>query len=213
MIDRLDRLHAWTIARPELRFLALATRALLAVAFLPSGWVKIAGERFTGLPQSDPVGFFFAGFFSAHGYYRFVGVAQWTAAALLLIPRTAWCGAALYLPIIANVFAITVAIGSPFGFTRLITGLMLVANLYLLWFDWDRWPLLLRTEAKPRVFEGAATAGMFFSCVLGLHGVTQAHLARLQHRPLVWPTIEVAFAAVTVLVIFVHHRRPASIRR
>jgi hypothetical protein len=25
--------------------------------------------------SSDPVGYFFAGFFSAHGYYRFAGVA------------------------------------------------------------------------------------------------------------------------------------------
>ena len=48
--------------------------------------------------------------FSVHGFYRFVGVAQWLAAGLLLVPRTATLGAFLYLPIITNIFVITVGI-------------------------------------------------------------------------------------------------------
>src|SRR5436190_20172024 len=114
------RLHARAV-EPALRVFTAVTRVLLAVAFVPSGLVKILGEPFTTLPTSDPVGFFFAGFFSAHGYYRFIGVMQWTAAALLIIPLTATLGAALYLPIIVNIFAITVAIGPSFGGTRFIT--------------------------------------------------------------------------------------------
>ena len=77
--------------------------------------MKILGQPFTALPSTDPVGYFFAGFFSAHGYFR--GVAQWVAAGLLLIPRTATPGALLYLPIIVNIFVITMAIGPALALT------------------------------------------------------------------------------------------------
>src|SRR5580765_6145186 len=122
-MDAITRVHAWATAQPSLRLFTVMVRVLLALAFVPSGLVKILGQPFTTLPVSDPVGYFFAGFFSAHGYYRFVGVAQWTAAALLLIPRTATLGALVYLPIITNIFAITVAIGPAFYGTRVVTGL------------------------------------------------------------------------------------------
>lgn len=58
------------------------------------------------------------------------------AAILLVIPRTATIGALLYFPIILNIFVITVSmhfIGTPF-----ITGLMLLANLFLLVWDIDK---------------------------------------------------------------------------
>ena len=139
----IDRLHIWATAQPVLRVFTVIVRVLLALAFVPSGLVKIIGEPFTTLPVSDPVGYFFAGFFSAQGYYRFVGVAQWVAGGLLLIPRTATLGALLYLPIIVNIFAITVAIGPAFSGTRVVTGAMMTANVYLLCWDWDRWKHVL----------------------------------------------------------------------
>lgn len=80
----LDAAHGWALRHPLFRVATIGVRVLLALAFVPSGLVKILGQPFTSLPTSDPVGYFFAGFFSAHDYYRFVGVAQWTAAALLL---------------------------------------------------------------------------------------------------------------------------------
>jgi hypothetical protein len=72
----IDRLHAWALSQPALRVLTILTRVLLALAFVPSGLVKILGRPFTTLPVTDPVGFFFAGFFSAPAVYRFVGVAH-----------------------------------------------------------------------------------------------------------------------------------------
>ena len=65
----IDRLHTWATAQPVLRVFTVTVRVLLALAFVPSGLVKIMGEPFTTLPMSDPVGYFFAGFFSARGYY------------------------------------------------------------------------------------------------------------------------------------------------
>jgi hypothetical protein len=44
-------------------------------------------------------------------------------------------GAVIYFPIILNIFVITVAYN--FGLTRVITGLILLANIYLLCWDFE----------------------------------------------------------------------------
>jgi hypothetical protein len=207
-----DRLHAWATAQPVLRVFTVTVR-VLALAFVPSGLVKIIGEPFTTLPVSDPVGYFFAGFFSAHGYYRFVGVAQWVAAALLLIPRTATVGALLYLPIVVNIFAITVAIGPAFSGTRVVTGAMVTANIYLLCWDWDRWKHVLppATLAKARHGDLITALGMTIAAGVGVLGVTGAHLARLRHESFARPVAMVAVGALlgltTVLATYRRARR------
>lgn len=182
----LDRRHAWAVRQPALHLLALLSRVLLALAFLPSGLVKIRGEPFTMLPVTDPVGYFFAGFFSAPGYYGFVGVMQWLAGALLLIPRTATLGALAYLPIALNIFVITVAVH--FGGTGVVTGGMVLANVWLLFWDWDRMrgvvggAVAWRDAADVRARHGEAltTIGMFIGATVGFFGVTAAHLGRLR---------------------------------
>jgi uncharacterized membrane protein len=73
-------------------------------------------------------------------YYKFIGLGQLTAALLLLIPRTALLGAILYLPIILNICALTYA--TRFEGTRIAT-LMLLADLYLLWWDYPRLKYIL----------------------------------------------------------------------
>lgn len=176
------------------------TRVLLALAFVPSGLVKIMDAPFTTLPTTTAVGFFFAGFFSAHGYYRFVGIAQWTAAALLLVPQTATLGAVLYLPIIVNIFAITVAVD--FANTRFITGLMVIADLYLLCWDYDRWKSLLpgigasSSEIRARHVGLLTTLGLMLAAGLGLFGVTGAHMARLRHGSYTVPLLAVGVATI-----------------
>lgn len=197
-MNTIDRLHGWATERPTLRVFTLIVRVLLALAFVPSGLVKIMGEPFTTLPVSDPVGYFFAGFFSAHGYYRFIGVAQWTAGSLLLFPRTALLGAFVYLPIIANIFAITVAIGPSFGGTRVVTGTMLLANSYLLCWDWDRWKNILPVAASADERHGdfITVLGIMAAAGLGFNGVTRAHLARLHHASYAGPLTMVAIGAL-----------------
>src|SRR5688572_8622191 len=182
-MEAMHRFHAWMTAQPSLRIATIGLRVLLAVAFVPSGLVKIQGQPFTTLPETDPVGHFFAGFFSAYGYYRFIGVAQWVAAALLLVPRTATLGAALYLPIIVNIFAITLAIGPAFAFTRVITGGMLLCNLYLLLWDWDRWCSILPSHASTRHGDVPTAIGFLLAGLLGLSGITGVHMARLRDEP------------------------------
>ena len=186
-MEAMNRFHAWLTTRPLLRVFTIGVRVTLAAAFVPSGLVKILGQPFTTLPESDPVGHFFAGFFSAHGYYRFIGIAQWLAASLLLIPRTASLGAFLYLPIILNIFAITMAIGPAFASTRAITGAMLLANLYLLVWDWDRWHSILPAHASTRHGDVVTVFGLLIAGLLALQGVTGVHLARLRDQPFAAP--------------------------
>ncbi|MDX1981034.1 MAG: hypothetical protein SFV51_12255 [Bryobacteraceae bacterium] len=95
----------------------------------------MSGERFTGLPSNNPLGHYFDALFLTDYYYTFIGAGQLVAALLLLIPRTALLGAIFYFPIILNIFVLTHA--TRFNGTRIVT-LMLLANLFLLAWDYDR---------------------------------------------------------------------------
>jgi uncharacterized membrane protein YphA (DoxX/SURF4 family) len=209
MPDRVDRLHAGMLRQRPLVVLAAVTRVLLALAFLPSGLVKLMGQRFTTLPATTPVGHFFDGFFAAPEFYRFVGAAQLTAAVLLLFPQTAALGAALYLPIVLNIFVITVAV--EFRGTQAVTGLMLLANLLLLAWDYDRWKSLLPRDPGPRHLGAATTLGLLFAAGAGFLGVTRLHLARLRHAPLTpWALVVSAAAALALLIVWRSLRRPPA---
>jgi hypothetical protein len=141
MATPISRLHARIRASSTLIVFTAMTRLLLAIGFLPSGFTKVMGRRFTLLGTDTPVGYFFEAFYQTGGWYRTVGWAQMVAAALLLFPPTAHLGAALFLPIIFNIWVITVAVG--FKGTWVIASLMLLANLWLVAWDWDRWQPLL----------------------------------------------------------------------
>ena len=114
---------------------AVFCRIALAAGFLPTGYVKIIGERFTGLPSNNPLGHYFDALHLTGYYYTFIGVAQIIIAILLLIPRTSLLGALMYFPIIINICVLTYA--TRFDGTRLIT-MMLLANLFLLIWDYNR---------------------------------------------------------------------------
>lgn len=115
---------------------AVFCRIVLALSFIPSGFVKIMGERFAeGLPSNNPLGQYFDALHQTGYYYTFIGVAQIIIAVLLLIPRTALLGALMYFPIIVNICVLTYA--TRFEGTRLVT-MMVLASLFLLIWDYDR---------------------------------------------------------------------------
>lgn len=180
MLAMLDRVHRRVTSWRAAALLTALTRALLALAFVPSGLTKVLGHRFTIISTDTPIGSFFEAFFQAEGYYRFVGVSQLLAAGLLLVPATATIGALFYLPIIANIFAITLAL--QFGLTAAITGAMLLGNVYLLCWDYDRWRSVLpgaaglssSVKAEPVPSVTIALAG---AAALGLLGITRLNLA------------------------------------
>ncbi len=132
----LENLHGRIFGKRIFILFTWLTRILLFLAFLPSGLKKLLGVRFTILGLESPVGFFFEALYRTGYYWNFLGLAQLVAGILLIIPRTSYFGALLYLPIILNILIIVVAM--QFKGTPIIAGLMLVANLYLLFWDYDR---------------------------------------------------------------------------
>jgi uncharacterized membrane protein YphA (DoxX/SURF4 family) len=138
----LERAHARIRREKLLRIFTVFTRILLALGFTPSGITKVLGNRFTILGIDNPVGFFFEAMYRTGFYWRFLGLCQLAAALLLLIPRTATIGALVYFPLILNIFVITVSLD--FRGTPIITGLMLLANIYLLCWDYDKLKHLIK---------------------------------------------------------------------
>lgn len=132
----LERFHHKIYGKKIFILFTWSTRVLLFLGFLPSGLKKLIGERFTILGLDTPVGFFFEALYRTGFYWNFLGFIQLMAGILLLIPKTSFLGALLYFPIIFNIFVIVISMhftGTPF-----IVGLMLLANIYLLIWDYKK---------------------------------------------------------------------------
>lgn len=132
----LEDLHSYIFNKKIFKLLTWSIRILLFLGFLPSGLKKLLGERFTILGVDTPVGFFFEALYRTGFYWNFLGLIQLFAGLLLLIPKTTFFGALLYLPIIINIFIIVVSMH--FTGTPYVVGLMLLANLYLILWDYKK---------------------------------------------------------------------------
>ena len=112
-------------------------RFALAFAFIVAGMVKIVGERFAnGLSIHHPMGAYLEALHHTGYYYTFIGIAQVVAAVLLIIPRMVTLGALLYFPIIVNIWILSSAVRFEGSFVT--SPLMVLANLYLLAWNYDR---------------------------------------------------------------------------
>jgi uncharacterized membrane protein YphA (DoxX/SURF4 family) len=143
------------------RYFTVLCRISLALGFIPSGIVKITGERFTALPANHPLGHYFDALYQTGCYYTFIGLAQILTALLLLIPRTALLGAIVYFPMILNICILAYA--TRFEGTR-ITTLMLLANIYLLCWDYERLKYILpfkRSKAEIRPNQKTTSGNKF----------------------------------------------------
>jgi uncharacterized membrane protein YphA (DoxX/SURF4 family) len=163
------------------RYFTVFCRVALALGFIPSGIVKIMGERFTALPANHPLGHYFDALYQTGYYYTFIGVGQIITALFLLIPRTALLGAIMYFPAILNICVLAYA--TRFEGTR-ITTLMLLANIYLLCWDYERiknilpfkqsnadfYPIKKKTLSSkfPFVFFGAVFATVVLVIVINI---------------------------------------------
>lgn len=138
---KLDRLHAQAKANRWMRYFAVFNRIALAAGFLPSGFVKIMGERFTDLSNNHPMGHYLEALYHTGYYYTFIGIFQVTAAVLLLIPRTAVLGALLYFPIILNICLLSLSVR--FDGSLLTSPVMVLSALFLLCWYYDRLKYIL----------------------------------------------------------------------
>jgi hypothetical protein len=110
--------------------------------------IKIKGHRFTQIADEGSghsVGHFFEMMYQSGLYWQFLGWAQLGAGLLLLTQRYALLGALAYVSIMANIFVITLSYD--FAGTPVITGLMLLAGLLLLAWDWNRLRVVVNLPA------------------------------------------------------------------
>lgn len=192
----LDATHAWARSCPLLQRFTVFTRLLLGIGFIAPGLTKLLGNRFTQISIENPIGFFFEAMYRTGFYWRFIGLAQVLASLLVLIPRTATLGALCFFPIILNIFVITVSMD--FAGTPFVTGLMLLANLYLLCWDYHKLkPLFFNVKIAPPRFTEVTPhwierVGYSICIVTGL-------LLSLSTRGLFRPSSQVVFVGLFFL--------------
>src|SRR3954467_15677040 len=165
VLANIERVYDELRENKWLRWFAIFCRIALALGFIPASIVKMTGQRFTGLPSKHPLGHYFDALLLTGFYYTFIGAAQMIAALLLLIPRTALMGAIFYFPIILNIFVLTHA--TRFDGTRIVT-IMLLANLFLLVWDYDRLKYVLpsyRPDEDRHTTEASKFPFLFFAGV------------------------------------------------
>jgi hypothetical protein len=196
-----------------LQLAVIYTRYLLGGAFVFASLVKIQGERFTqvksaGSPFHSPE-HLFETLYQSGLYWQFLGLMQFLAGLLLLTQRYALLGALLFLPIIANIYVITLSYD--FGATHLITGAMLLATGGLLVWDWHRVRivfnqpvLLLPAAAFAERKRWEVVGGVLFLFTVGERVLVAGD------NPLVWFGGCVLIGTVALLTSWVLHRRVKS---
>lgn len=130
------------------QLLIIFIRYILGLSFVFASIIKIKGLRFTGSDGiNSPINsswHFFETMYQSGIYWQFLGLGQLVAGGLLLTQRFAKLGAIMFLPIIANVFVITISYD--FNGTPIVTGLMLLANIVLIIWDWDTLKVLVNQK-------------------------------------------------------------------
>lgn len=134
--------------KTSLAIFVIYVRYLIGGAFVYSGMGKAMGERFiaVGSLQIPPTGMtidvFFEALYRTGLWWHFLGWGQMLAGFLLVTQRWSTLGAVIFMPICLNIFLITLSMD--FHGTPLITGLLVLANLGLLIWDYAKLsPLLL----------------------------------------------------------------------
>lgn len=131
-----------------LQLAVVYTRYAIGGAFVYASLIKIKGQRFTtesgALNPIDSAWHLFETLYQSGLYWKFIGVAQLLTGFLLMTQRYAKLGAVLYLPVIANVFVITISYY--FANTPVITGSILFANILLIVWDWNELKVLVNQK-------------------------------------------------------------------
>ena len=120
-------------------------RYLLGAAFVWASVLKIKGIRFT--PESGenmPIGslpHLLESMYRSGFYWSFIGWTQFAAGFLIMSQAFSTLGAVVYFPMMLGIFVLTTDFQSPEILT--VTALMLLANIYLLLWDWNRLKFLI----------------------------------------------------------------------
>lgn len=127
-------------------------RYLIGGAFVFSAIIKIQGGRFTTDDGSsspiDSAWHLFETLYRSGLYWKFLGWGQLIAGLLLMTQRYAALGAVMFFPITLNIFFITVSYY--FAGTPVITGLLVLATIFLMMWDYKKLLPLFQTP-KPYI--------------------------------------------------------------
>lgn len=192
-----------------LQVLVIYTRYLLGGAFVFASLVKIMGHRFTNSSgELDPIRsapHLFETLYNSGLYWQFLGLGQLVAGFFLMTQRYALLGVLIFLPIISNIFVITISYD--FSYTFLVTGTMLVATLGLLAWDWDRLRVVVSLPVADAPEGWLVTSHIWeiVGLVIFLYTITYRVLVD-QYNVLLWFSI-CAFIGIGGLLIAwcIHH--------
>ena len=189
------------------------TRYLVGGAFVFASLIKIKGHRFTqmeGTVAGHNPGYFFEMMYQSGLYWQFIGVAQCVAGLLLLTQRYALLGALAYLSIMANIFVITISYD--FAGTPVITGLMLLAGLLLLAWDWNRLRVVVNLPALPETTSPLFESRLWEVVGVVLFAFTAGYRAFTdRYNMLLWLGVCVLVGAVGLVVAWRHHHATKSL--
>jgi hypothetical protein len=171
-------------------------RYLIGGAFVFSSIVKIQGGRFTTDSGAsypiDSAWHLFETLYQSGLYWNFLGWSQLIAGLVLMTQRYATLGAVLFFPISLNVFFITISYY--FAATPIITGLLVLANIFLLLWDYDKLLPLFQTNKNQIVItHNNISTNNWWSYVGGLlFLVTVVYVIIWGRNPNLWMLICVA---------------------
>jgi hypothetical protein len=110
------------------------------MAFIWASIFKIKGVRFEAQSgENTPINslsHLLEAMYRSGFYWYFIGWGQFIAGFLIMSQIFSTLGAVVYFPIMLSIFVLTTAFQSPEILT--VTSLMLLANIYLLLWDWNR---------------------------------------------------------------------------
>lgn len=128
----------------SLQLFTIYLRYLIGGTFVFASIIKIEGGRFTGESGEnvpiDEAWHFFETLYRSGLYWKFLGLSQLVAGALLMTQKFSKLGALVFLPISINIFVITLSYD--FNYTPVITAGLVLANIYLLLWDWNTFKVL-----------------------------------------------------------------------
>lgn len=196
------RVLVWARQNPLLYRFTLGTKILLALGFIPTGAVKAAGMRFaTALDTSWGPGAFFEMLYQSGPYWIFLGLAQVLAGVLVLSEKTAALGAILFFGIISNIFLITISYD--FNYTPVVTSMMLLASVWLLFWDWHRIRNLFYAESIPKLDVEQLTLSSRFENGVYVTGFIAGLLFFSAMRGLMLPDLVVYLIMGLCLICFI----------
>ena len=204
-IDKLRQKHWVTISVIYLRY-------LIGGAFVFSSIVKIQGHRFTtddatNAPIDSPW-HLFETLYQSGLYWEFLGWSQLIAGLLLMTQRYATLGAVVFFPIILNIFVITISYY--FAGTPIITGLLLLANIFLLLWDYRRLAPLVKLDQNDIVCnsnDNIANNVLWTYLGILLFFTTVVYIIIYDRNPILWFLICVSLGLSGLIIYNVGQRQ------